>query len=88
MCSHHTSAAGVTNDAQRCRRMLKPNGCICIKENVSDCGFIVDREDSSVMRGDAHFKQLFARAGCRLLLEAEQQKFPKELKRVKMYALA
>jgi hypothetical protein len=52
--------------------MLKPNGVICLKENVSDEGFIVDREDSSVMRDDDHFKLLFARAGCTLQLEAQQ----------------
>ena len=67
--------------------MLKPNGVICLKENVSDEGFVVDREDSSVMRDDDHFKLLFARAGCTLQLEAQQQKFPKELTMVKMYAL-
>lgn len=74
--------------AQRCRCMLKPKGVICVKENVSEGGFVVDREDSSVMRDDKHFKLLFARAGCSLLLEAQQQHFPEELKMVKMYALA
>jgi protein N-terminal methyltransferase len=72
---------------QRCRRMLKPKGVICVKENVSDGGFIVDREDSSVMRSEQHFMQLFERAGCTLQLRAQQQHFPKELKTVKMYAL-
>ncbi len=73
---------------QRCRRMLKPKGVICVKENVSDGGFIVDREDSSVMRSERHFMQLFERAGCTLQLKAQQQQFPKELKTVMMYALA
>ena len=67
--------------------MLKPHGVICVKENLSQDGFIVDRQDSSVTRSDAHFKQVFARAGCTLLLEQQQKNFPKELFKVKMYAL-
>ena len=81
-------AVGARDTAQRCRRMLKPKGVICVKENVSEQGFVVDREDSSVMRDDKHFKLLFERAGCSLQLEAQQQHFPEELKMVKMYALA
>jgi protein N-terminal methyltransferase len=73
--------------AQRCRAMLKPHGVICVKENLSQEGFIVDREDSSLTRSDVHFKQVFARAGCTLLHEQLQQQFPKELFKVMMYAL-
>lgn len=69
--------------------MLKPNGVICIKENVSDQGFLIDREDSSIMRNDQHFKLLFRRAGCTLQLQQQQQQqhFPAQLKAVNMYAL-
>ena len=64
--------------------MLKPHGVICVKENLSSDGFIVDRQDSSLTRSDLHFKQIFQRAGCTLLLERQQQNFPKELFKVKM----
>jgi protein N-terminal methyltransferase len=67
--------------------MLKPHGVICVKENISSDGFLVDRQDSSLTRSDMHFKQVFHRAGCLLLLERQQQVFPKELFKVKMYAL-
>jgi protein N-terminal methyltransferase len=67
--------------------MLKPNGVICIKENVSDQGFLIDRDDSSIMRNDEHFKLLFHRAGCTLQLQQQQQQFPAQLKAVNMYAL-
>ncbi len=43
-------------------------------------------QDSSVTRSDVHFKHVFARAGLRLLLERQQQNFPKELFKVKMCA--
>ncbi len=65
--------------------MLKPRGVICVKENLSSDGFLVDRQDSSLTRSDVHFKQVFQRAGCALLLEQAQQNFPKELFKVKMY---
>ncbi len=39
--------------------MLTPHGVICVKENLSSEGFVVDRQDSSVTRSDAHFKQVF-----------------------------
>ena len=67
--------------------MLKPHGVICVKENLSSSGFLVDRQDSSLTRTDAHFKALFARAGCSLVLERQQKEFPQELFKVKMYAL-
>ena len=87
VCQVLCSSGRVTNTAQRCRRMLKPKGVICVKENVSEQGFVVDREDSSLTRSDVHFKQVFARAGCTLLHEQLQQQFPTELFKVMMYAL-
>ena len=46
-----------------------------------------DEDDSSVTRPDETLKDIFAQAGLDLLRDLKQQKFPKELFQVKMYAL-
>lgn len=38
--------------------MLTHHGVICVKENLSSDGFLVDRQDSSLTRSDVHFKQV------------------------------
>eukprot|EP01135_Chromosphaera_perkinsii_P004660 Nk52_evm9s293 gene=Nk52_evmTU9s293 len=72
---------------RRCKEGLAENGIICVKENLTKEGFLVDKEDSSVTRSDELLKDLFERAGLTLLKEETQKKFPKEIFKVKMYAL-
>ncbi|KAJ3185350.1 hypothetical protein HDU85_001400 [Gaertneriomyces sp. JEL0708] len=76
---------------QRCKRGLKPNGLIGVKENVTITGVDVDKEDSSVTRraleSDEILKQLFAKAGLKLVKEDTQKNFPKGLYGVRMYIL-
>eukprot|EP01137_Pigoraptor_chileana_P008738 Opistho-2@55998 len=72
---------------KRCRKGLAEGGVICVKENVTRSGFVVDKQDSSVTRSNDLLKELFAKAGLTLLHEEVQQSFPKELFPVKMYAL-
>eukprot|EP00179_Madagascaria_erythrocladioides_P019265 CAMPEP_0198331748 /NCGR_PEP_ID=MMETSP1450-20131203/17802_1 /TAXON_ID=753684 ORGANISM="Madagascaria erythrocladiodes, Strain CCMP3234" /NCGR_SAMPLE_ID=MMETSP1450 /ASSEMBLY_ACC=CAM_ASM_001115 /LENGTH=295 /DNA_ID=CAMNT_0044036159 /DNA_START=30 /DNA_END=915 /DNA_ORIENTATION=- len=61
---------------------------ICIKDNITTRGFLVDKEDSSVTRSDAHMKKLFQEAGLTVIGEQVQEGLPEELFAVKMYALA
>ena len=46
-----------------------------------------DEDDSSVTRPDEKLKEIFEQAGLELLRDLKQQKFPKEIYPVKMYAL-
>jgi protein N-terminal methyltransferase len=72
----------------RCAAALKPGGMIFIKENVCAQGFIVDSEDASVTRSHAYNVELFTkRAGLKLAHTALQKDFPKQLFKVRMYAL-
>eukprot|EP00271_Cylindrocystis_brebissonii_P007375 TRINITY_DN2079_c0_g2_i1.p1 TRINITY_DN2079_c0_g2~~TRINITY_DN2079_c0_g2_i1.p1 ORF type:complete len:111 (+),score=15.10 TRINITY_DN2079_c0_g2_i1:154-486(+) len=51
-------------------------------------GFVVDKEDHSVTRSDAHFLRLFQKCGLHLLKARYQRTFPRELFKVRMYALS
>lgn len=75
---------------KRCQKSLADDsGLICLKENVILKGktWFVDREDNSLTRTDKQFKELFARAGLTLVLEARQQDWPEELLPCMMYAV-
>jgi protein N-terminal methyltransferase len=65
---------------------LNKGGYICLKENISQNGFIFDVEDSSITRTDEHFKFLLEESGLDLKFEQFQIKFPTYLFKVKMYA--
>ena len=68
---------------------LTQRGLIVVKENVTSTGEVEkDEDDSSVTRPDEKLKEIFAQAGLDLVRDLKQQKFPKEIYQVKMYALA
>jgi protein N-terminal methyltransferase len=70
------------------KRSLKPNGIIFFKENcTSDDSFVVDKDDSSLTRSDAHYKRIFDAAGVKCVKEVIQPQWPKDLFQVRMYAL-
>lgn len=72
----------------KCRNALKAGGIIFFKENTSSVNkFIVDKDDSSLTRSDAHYKALFEASGVTLIHEAFQKEWPQDLFPVKMYAL-
>ena len=73
----------------RCRSALVParSSYLLVKENTAKAGFVMDRQDGSVTRSDALFKEAFERAGWRLLRQAVQTNFPKALFTVRMWAL-
>ncbi len=72
---------------KRCKAGLRPNGIICVKENISfgdEPEF--DEKDSSYTRPRETLMQLFAKTGLNLLKEEKQKHFPKELYEVRMFA--
>ena len=71
----------------RFKTSLKKGGYIVIKDNVCKVGCELDPDDSSVTRSDFQLKQIFKKAGCELVHDTYQKNFPKELYKVKYYAL-
>jgi protein N-terminal methyltransferase len=80
------------NDAieflKRCKATMRKRGRIFLKENVCDGGFIVDSDDCSITRSHAYFIELFRSAGVKLEHTSIQKNFPKQLFKVRMYALS
>lgn len=72
---------------QRCREALMPNGTVVVKENIAPVEDVFDPTDLSVTRTDAKFRELFARAGLRLIASDVQKGMPRELYPVRMYCL-
>ncbi len=74
---------------RRCANSLTAeSGVLVVKENVTSSGEVeADDEDSSVTRPEALLRTIFDRADLEIVREAKQQKFPKELYPVMMYAL-
>ena len=74
---------------QRCKQALKEGGVVVIKENTTDedMGFMVDKDDASLIRSPAYFNTLFSIAGFTTIIEKSQLGFPSELYTVKMFVL-
>eukprot|EP00090_Calanus_glacialis_P032858 TRINITY_DN5442_c0_g1_i1.p1 TRINITY_DN5442_c0_g1~~TRINITY_DN5442_c0_g1_i1.p1 ORF type:complete len:241 (-),score=78.59 TRINITY_DN5442_c0_g1_i1:81-803(-) len=72
----------------RCIKGLKLGGFLVVKENVTSNGEIeADDDDSSVTRPPELLREIFARANLEIFKEFKQNKFPKELYAVHMFAL-
>ena len=73
----------------RCHTALVPgpSSYLVVKENTAKEGFVMDRDDGSVTRSDALFKEAFRAAGWKLVRQAVQTGFPKSLFTVRMWAL-
>ncbi|GLV41478.1 N-terminal methyltransferase [Carabus blaptoides fortunei] len=73
---------------ERCKKGLKHNGMLIIKENITSSGEVeMDEGDSSVTRPPKLLHKLFKSAGLVCLKETEQSNFPKGLYAVRMFAL-
>ena len=70
-----------------CRSALIDNGTIIVKENIAPIEDIFDETDSSVTRTDKKFRELFIKAGLKLIASDVQKGLPKELYPVRMYCL-
>ncbi|XP_069776052.1 N-terminal Xaa-Pro-Lys N-methyltransferase 1 isoform X4 [Narcine bancroftii] len=71
---------------KRCQKGLRPNGIICVKDNVSQEGVIEDEVDSSVCRDLGTLHTIVQLAGLQVLAEEKQDDFPDEIYQV--YSLA
>lgn len=83
----HLKNADLVDFFERCKKGLKDNGMIFVKENNCINEFDVDDVDSSMTRSDELFKRIFKEANLKLVKEATQKNFPPSLYPVKMYAL-
>ena len=72
---------------RECVSALRPGGLVVLKDNVARAGFLVDKDDSSVMRSGPYLKSIFARAGLAVVKEQRQLDFPSSVFPVRMYAL-
>ncbi|CAG9949236.1 unnamed protein product [Clonostachys rosea f. rosea IK726] len=92
-CLGHVTDDQMVEYLELCKSVLTPNsGVIVVKENQSTTGAdMFDATDSSLVREDGTFLQLFERAGLKLIKSDMQRGFPetptKRLFPVKMYAL-
>ncbi|GCB77188.1 N-terminal Xaa-Pro-Lys N-methyltransferase 1 isoform X2 [Scyliorhinus torazame] len=82
----HLTDAHLTQFLKRCQKGLRPNGIICVKDNVSHDGVIEDEVDSSVCRDLASLRSIMQLAGLHVLAEEKQDNFPAEIYQV--YSLA
>ena len=61
---------------KKCSANLTQDGYIIVKENIYDHindqgSFTVDNSDNSVIRSTEHFKEIFERAGLKLIKEEQ-----------------
>lgn len=73
---------------QQCCHCLVPGGVICLKDNVVRNGFVIDNDDSSIMRSDQYLKHIFAKANVQVIRETIQLDFPRDIFPVRTYALS
>ena len=64
---------------------LAPGGVVVIKDNFfweddeDGHDFIVDRDDSSIIRSPRYMRALFRAAGCAVVADTVQERFPDEV---------
>lgn len=84
----HLTESHLIQFLRRCCQGLKAGGYIVVKENVTSSGQVEeDEEDSSVTRPPETLREIFQQADLRIVKEFKQNKFPKELYAVHMFAL-
>ncbi|KAI5069928.1 hypothetical protein GOP47_0014271 [Adiantum capillus-veneris] len=86
-CIGHLTDRDLVEFFKRAKVGLRPYGFFVVKENTTKHGFLVDKDDNSITRSDAYYRDLFEQAGLFLLKTKMQKGFPKELFPVRMYAL-
>lgn len=72
---------------QRCKKALPENGYIFVKENISSIENLFDDQDKSWTRTERSFQRIFKDAGLVIVKSSLQHGFPKELFKVKLWAL-
>ncbi|XP_045471270.1 N-terminal Xaa-Pro-Lys N-methyltransferase 1-B-like [Harmonia axyridis] len=72
----------------KCKKALRPNGVIVVKENITSSGSEEwDKNDSSFTRPMHLLKQIFKFSGLHCCKQLKQQDFPKSLYPVYMFVL-
>lgn len=72
---------------QQCMECLSEQGIIIIKDNVARAGFLLDKDDSSIMRSNRYLVHLLKKAGVTVIKQTRQLDFPKSVYPVRMYAV-
>ena len=74
---------------RRAAAALEPGGAVVVKESVAreGRGFYADASEASITRTDAHFREIFERAGLAVAAAAPQPELPKAVFPVTMWAL-
>eukprot|EP01012_Entosiphon_sulcatum_P038964 TRINITY_DN5088_c0_g1_i1.p2 TRINITY_DN5088_c0_g1~~TRINITY_DN5088_c0_g1_i1.p2 ORF type:complete len:259 (+),score=58.37 TRINITY_DN5088_c0_g1_i1:31-777(+) len=88
-CTLYLTDRDLVTTLRRLQGSLTDNGVIFIKENLSkdDQSFVIDKDDCSIMRSDAHLKHLIEKSGLTIAFERLQKRWPADLFPLKMYAL-
>ena len=74
---------------RRAAAALEPGGAVVVKESVAreGRGFYADASEASITRTDAHFREIFERAGLAVAAAAPQPELPQAVFPVTMWAL-
>lgn len=83
----HLTDKDLLNFLVRCKRSLRPNGVIVIKDNMARQGCKLDPMDSSISRHLDIMKAIVAKAGLEVLAIQRQDGFPDAIMPVWMIAV-
>lgn len=86
-CLGHLGDEALIAFLKSCVAGLQKGGTIVVKENNAPIADIFDDQDSSVTRSDESFREIFQRAGLKVIMSNLQRGMPKHLFPVRMYAL-
>lgn len=89
-CIIYLTDEDLINFIQTCFECLQDGGVLCIKDNTLSRGqteFVLDKQDSSVMRGLSYMRAIFERANARVLKEEAQRDMPATVFPVRTWAL-
>lgn len=85
--SGHLTDKDLMNFLFRCKKSLRPNGVIIIKDNMARQGCKLDPIDSSISRHLDIMKAIIAKAGLEVLAVEKQEGFPEIIMPVWMVAM-
>lgn len=71
----------------KCKYSLNKNGLIIVKENIVAKGRMFIQEDYSKVRSDIIFKEVFNKAGFKILKHFHHPNWPKDLMKVSVFVL-
>ena len=69
------------------RKVDQKSGLLFVKENVHEDGFLLDKDDCSIMRTTEHFIVLFEQAGFDVLKSFKQEGMPDDIHSVSCFVL-